>query len=114
MKCDVARARREGVLLSKHQRDCGWIKGELTIQEEFDKEHTRWTRVARVRVDFGESFPPLYDATVIVLHSGWLTITGFELGHHTNLGKPSCFHQSWFAVPPRAPSVWPIPPPEKA
>lgn len=87
------------MLLSKFQRDSGWIKGSLNIQEAFDKELHRWCRVATVRPDAGLGFPDLFDATVIMLSSHWMTVTGFERVYDANPSKLVSYQQSWLIVP---------------
>lgn len=105
MKVEAARARREGVLLSKHQRDTGWVTGTLSLSEERDAELHRICRVAHLRLTHGgEDVPPLFDATVIEMRGGWMTITGFERVYSRVPGKIVSYQQSWFICPVQAAS----------
>lgn len=79
MRCEVARARTEGRLLSKYQRDRTWQKGELTVRDAPDPEVHRIVRIAHLRgADQTDILPPLHDVQLIELCAGWWTLTGYE------------------------------------
>ena len=100
MQCEVARARTEGLLLSKYQRDRTWQRGELSVKEGPDPELHRVVRIAHLRgpgsVDI---VPPLHDVQLIELRAGWWTLTGYERIEGSVPGQMVCFQQSWFLVP---------------
>jgi hypothetical protein len=102
---EVARARLNGRLLSKGQRDRGWVAGELEIAEQHDGELQRVVRVARLlecAATRTDALPPLHDAQLVAARSGWWTISGFERLPDTVPGQTACYQQSWFLVPVKA------------
>lgn len=98
--------RREGRLLSKFQTERAWRRGELDVQEAFDKEAHRVVRVARFlepdNPNPTDVFPPLHDVQLVCIRrGGWWTMTGYERVL-TVTGMPSqpvSFQQSWALEP---------------
>lgn len=104
---EAAPARRHGKLLNKFQRDRGWVKGHLLVEERHDAELHRMTRVARLvaattgGVTNRDMLPVLHDAQLIAASTDWWTITGYERlpAEGPVPGELVCFQQSWFLVP---------------
>ena len=95
-------ARYQGRLLSKAQRDRGWVRGLLLIAEQRDAELLRVVRVARLVEKSKlttDVLPPLHDAQVVAVRPGWWTITGFERLVEPPPGEAVCYQQSWFLQP---------------
>ena len=103
MLFDAARARRNGRLLTKGQRDREWVRGVLLIDEERDAELMRIVRVARLvePVKRSDLLPPLRDVQVVAVRPGWWTLTGFERITEPPPGDTACYQQSWFMEPVR-------------
>lgn len=104
---EAAPARRHGKLLNKFQRDRGWVRGHLLVEERHDVELHRMTRVARLvattsgGVTNRDVLPVLHDALLIAASTDWWTITGYERlpAEGPVPGELVCFQQSWFLVP---------------
>lgn len=103
MRFQAVCARDCGKLLSKFQRDSRWQAGWLTMEEEHDSELHRWCRVARFHEQQSrggrEVFPPLYDATVIMINIDRWTITGFERLPGQVPDRLVAYQQSWILEP---------------
>lgn len=93
-------------MLSKFQTDRSWRRGELDVEEAFDKEVRRVVRVARFlvpeRATPEDVFPPLHDVQLVaVRRSGWWTLTGYERVDPSSGApvEPVSYLQSWYLEP---------------
>lgn len=90
-------------------RDCGTpipryqfafkatVAGELTIHEERDQVLNRYTRIARLRPEFGGELlvPALLDAQVLDLTRERLILSGLERVEDPAILKTTDFAQTW-------------------
>lgn len=99
MQFQVIRVRREGRVQPRHVMWAGQVVGELRVADQRDEETSRHVRVARVQDPAGRDLLQLLDATLVSVHRGWWTMTGWERVDDSDVGGPRAYQQSWILIP---------------
>jgi hypothetical protein len=99
MQFQVIPVRRAGRVQPRHVMWAGLVVGELRVSEVRDEETSRTLRVACIQDPAGQDLLRLLDATLVSVHRGWWTMTGWERVADPNLGGTLAYQQSWILIP---------------
>jgi hypothetical protein len=90
----------DGIRKPHHQRWTGEQRGQLLVIEQYDQEHGRAVRAARLVNSAGDDLmPPLYDVQLISAKPDWWVLSGFERSTTEFSSDTRSVAQSWVLIP---------------